>query len=414
MSKPRLGSVYRRKKRLPDGTKVETGPYWIAYYIDGRQICESARTFKKTEAERLLKLRGGEVAKGLPVNPRADKTRVDELLDLVIRDYETNGKAIRFARPAVNVHLRSYFGGKRAATITTTDIHCYVEFRRGTDQGTRSYRGHLREAKRIPIQPASNATINRELALLKRGFYLGLHHTPPKVAGVPRIPMLAENNVRKGFFEHEEFREVREHLPEELRPVLTFAYYTGCRRGEILSLQWSQVSIDEKIIRLEPGTTKNDEARQLPLFGELYQMVAMQRSIRDTRCPLCPWVFFRLDRFGHWKPIRDFKRSWLTACAAAGLSGTEGKAERLFHDLRRTGVRNLIRAGVPTKVAMLISGHKTMSVFERYNIIDERDLREAARKLDNYLAEKEAARDNCNSTTADRSEEESAQGKLLN
>ena len=196
--------------------------------------------------------------------------------------------------------------------------------------------------------------------------------------------------------------------------MLIFAYYTGCRRGEILSLMWVQVDLDERIIRLEPGTTKNDEARHLPLFGELYEVIRMQKLIRDAYCPDCPWVFFRLDRNGHAKPIRDFKRSWQTACEAAGLANAGGKAERLFHDLRRTGVRNLIRAGVPTKVAMLISGHKTVSVFERYNIIDERDLREAARKLDSYLAEKEAARNNYNLTTVDGSQAEGQGAKLLN
>ncbi len=124
----------------------------------------------------------------------------------------------------------------------------------------------------------------------------------------------------------------------------------------------------------EPGTTKNNEARNLPLTAELYETLAMQRSIRDTKFPACPWVFF--NEAG--RKIGRFQRSWKTACAAAGLAAAEGEPDRLFHDLRRSGVRNLIRAGVPESVAMRISGHKTRSVFERYNIVSERDLHDAA------------------------------------
>lgn len=144
------------------------------------------------------------------------------------------------------------------------------------------------------------------------------------------------------------------------------------------------MDLTERVVRLEPGTTKNDEARLLPLTTELYETLAMQRTIRDTKFPACPWVYFN-EAGGK---IGQFKRTWRSACAAAGLVPTEGEPDRLFHDLRRSGVRNLIRAGVPESVAMRISGHKTRSVFERYNIVSERDLHEAARKLETYVSGK--------------------------
>ena len=137
-----------------------------------------------------------------------------------------------------------------------------------------------------------------------------------------------------------------------------------------------------RVVRLEPGTTKNDEARTLPLTKDLFEVLSMQKSVRDSKHPTCPWVFF--NEAG--RRIGRFRRSWAAACKEVGLVEENGEPGRLFHDLRRSGVRNLIRAGVPEAVAMRISGHKTRSLFERYNIVSERDLHEAARKLETYVS----------------------------
>ena len=124
-------------------------------------------------------------------------------------------------------------------------------------------------------------------------------------------------------------------------------------------------------------------------------MLCMQKAIRDERYPDSPWVFFR-----HGKRIKNFRKAWDNACKAVGLWDYEtGRPTKLFHDLRRTGARNLVRAGVPEKVVMLIGGWKTRSVFDRYNIIDERDIHEAARRVDKYVQAHEAARDGDNLVT---------------
>lgn len=375
-------NVYQRKKRRPDGTVVTLPTWWIKYRKDGRVFRESSHSEDYADAAKLIDRRKAEILTGKFLEPETARIPVSELLDDVLLDYRVNGKAVRFAENSINNHVRQFFGAMRAARLSTSDVQRYVEYRRSANQGMRRYRGHLKEAKPIPVQPASNATINRELALLKHAFYLGIRHTPPKVARVPYIPLLSENNTRKGFFEHAEYTVLRQALPEHLRPVLTFAYYTGCRRGEIVSLRWNQVDLDNRVVRLEPGTTKNDEPRILPLGGELLQVLAMQRAVHNATCPTAPWVFFRGK---HGKALRSFRTAWRDACVAAGLIGPNGEADRLFHDLRRSGVRNLIRAGVPEVVAMRISGHKTRSVFDRYNIVSERDLLEAARRLDDYL-----------------------------
>lgn len=136
-------------------------------------------------------------------------------------------------------------------------------------------------------------------------------------------------------------------------------------------------------VRLDPGNTKNREGRTVVLTEELQDILASQRAkaraIVEQRNPgatprqvaeAIPWVFHRKG-----KPIRDFRAAWASACLRAGLPG------RIPHDFRRTAIRNMVRAGIPERVAMQISGHKTRSVFDWYDIVNEGDLREAARKL---------------------------------
>jgi len=189
--------------------------------------------------------------------------------------------------------------------------------------------------------------------------------------------MLTEDNARQGFFERAQFEAVRTKLPLPLQAVATFAYYTGWRiNSEILPLQWHQVDRAAGVIRLEPGTTKNGEGRTFK-YAELVELVAVVDGLQAAHEALAsqgvisPWVF--VHRGG--KRIRYFRHAWLTATKAAGCPG------RVPHDFRRTAVRNLVRAGVPDSIAMRITGHKTRSVFDRYDITSEEDLAMASRKL---------------------------------
>jgi integrase len=188
--------------------------------------------------------------------------------------------------------------------------------------------------------------------------------------------MLKERNVRTGFFEAAQFEAVRKRLSPPLQAVARFAYLTGWRvLSEVLPLQWRQVDLVGGVVRLDAGTTKNEDARTFPLTAELRAVLEAQLAYTDTiqksRGAIIPHVFHRKG-----KPIKSFRKAWATACAAAGCP------DRIPHDFRRSTVRNLVRAGIPERVAMTMTGHKTRSVFERYNIVSEGGLRDAARRLD--------------------------------
>jgi Site-specific recombinase XerD len=188
--------------------------------------------------------------------------------------------------------------------------------------------------------------------------------------------MLQENNVRQGFFEREQFEAVKEKLRVPLQAMITFAYITGWRvPSEVLKLQWTRIDRETETIRLEPGEAKNRDGRTFP-----YEFLPALRDVLETqwteherllsRGRICPFVFHRNE-----KPIRSFGKAWKTACQGTGVPG------RVPHDFRRTAVRNLVRAGVSERTAILLTGHKTRSVFDRYDIVNEQDLRDATRKL---------------------------------
>lgn len=339
-----MGSVYRRGR-----------VWWFKYYRNGKPFRESSKSANIADARRLLRKREGEIGTGSFLGPNTDRVRFEELAEDLLNEYRANNrKSLKWAKRRVEQHLAPFFGSLRAIDITTDRVRAYTVKRQ--DRG------------------ASNASINRELAALKRMFNLAAEMTPPKVARVPYIPMLKESNVRKGFFEHDEYLALRRELPSYLKPVLTFGYYTGARAGEILGLLWPQVDLSSRTVHLEPGTTKNDQPRTIPMTREVFEMLKLRKKIRDLNFPECEYVFFNKG-----KNIRKFERAWKSAANRAGIAG------KLFHDLRRTAVRNMVRAGVPERVAMAISGHKTRSVFDRYNIVAERDLHEAACRLQTHL-----------------------------
>ena len=345
--------------------------WWIKYYQNGRGMRESSHSTKESTAKKLLKLREGDIEHGLPVNPKLNRIRFDEAADDLETEYAVNGRrsADELER-RIRLHLTPYFGGRRLVAITTPDINTFILTRQAAVIETG--KGDERKERKV-----SNGEINRELTTLKRIFNLARQNG--KLIQVPHIPMLKERNVRTGFFEREQLERVLDLLPPAVRPAVQFAYITGWRiPSEVLPLQWRHVDFEARVVRLDPHTTKNDEGRTFPFTDALHELLEAQKAEHDrlkTEEVLCPWVFHRTGKKVKGKRITRFTKAWRNACEKAGSPG------RIPHDLRRTAVRNLVRAGIPERVAMQLTGHKTRSVFERYNIVSECDLVEAAKKL---------------------------------
>ena len=146
---------------------------------------------------------------------------------------------------------------------------------------------------------------------------------------------------------------------------------SGWRKHEILGLTWDELDEAGGVIRLSPARSKTLVGRILPISQPIADALARRRARRDPDSPL---VFHR-DGI----PIRRWRTAWRTACQAAGVP------TRFLHDCRRTAARNLIRASVPERVAMLLTGHKTRAIFDRYNIINEQELLDAGDQLVAYL-----------------------------
>lgn len=349
------------------GTLYKRGNvWWVKYYRDGKPYRESTHSKKKTEAENLLKLREGCVVQGTFHGLDVERTTLGELLSDIIMEYDLMQRKSKDRLMLSIDHLKGYFGSNIKASRITTDLVKRYILTRQSDE----------------VAPA---TINRELSALKRAFALGTRHTPPKVAAIPYIPKLREDNIRKGFFDHEDYLKLRDALIGHLKPLLIAGYYTGMRRGELLTLKWDQVDFNTMKITLDPGTTKNFEGRVVFLYGELQEMLVEQYKIRNAKFPDIPYVFFNY-RTGEALG-KDFRIGWDNACRRAGLG------KRIFHDLRRSAVRNMIRSGVPETVAMKISGHKTRSIFDRYNITSENDLRLACERLANFHQNSQSSSD---------------------
>jgi integrase len=324
---------------------------------NGKLRQESTKSESRMVAERLLRDRLTKVEQGLPV-AEMKKLKYEDIRKTLIMDYRTRG--IKMLEEDADgspyvwgfEHLDPFFKNHLVRTITTDLLYQFIEKRQK--------------------EGAKNATINRNLSLLRR--MMNLARREGKSVMFPYFPMMKENNIRKGFITPAQFIELREAMPKHLRPLMTFLYFTGCRIGAALAITWSQIESEKGRfqLRIEGNQTKNEEPVLLPLPLELNEALE------------------KMPHQGRLFDARNLRKSFQAACIKVGLGMKTGPKDwqykgLLIHDFRRSGVRNLIRSGVPRRIAMKISGHLTESTFERYNIVDSTDLHEAMAKVEKHI-----------------------------
>jgi integrase len=294
-----------------------------------------------------LHRRQGRLASGEYLTP--DRTKIRDLFQLLLEDYDVRGVAQAYiATLKIKSIINPALGDIKAAKLTSTQVKHYIQQR---------------------LKKVKASTINRELGLLHRAFKLGYQQDPPLVGRVPFFPKLTESEPRRGFLKPEHYRSLLAELPHELKLLFVIAYHVGLRKGALLRIKWEQVDLASSCIWMQgKKANRKPEPVAVPIYGDM-------RTYLDVQPRTCEYLFARGSA-----PIKDFRKSWDLACQAAGVPGL------LFHDLRRTAVRNLRRAGVAESVIMKITGHRTRGVFERYNITDQSDTIEAGRLAEEFLS----------------------------
>lgn len=342
------------------------GVYWIQLKTGGQRIRESVRqaTGQNTlqAARALEKKRLGELEAGTWRGTEEKQLRLSDLQRLLEADYLDKDRRSGDRMGQAWDHLARYFtGDPPALTVTTDRLHAYVAHRRAAGFAA--------------------ATIRNELTALRRAFRVAVERQRLRPGSVPAFPSLKVDNARDVFYTDAEIAAVRQELPPALRNLWTVAAWTGWRRNELFRLQWAQVDFPAGVIRLDTGTTKNREGREVPFspVPELVAALEAQRAYtRETERrtgQIVPHVFHR-----NGKPIKRMDVARQQACRRAGVLARDGRP-KVLHDLRRSAARALTRAGVPRHVAMRILGLKTESMFRRYSIVETQDLMEGMAKV---------------------------------
>lgn len=358
--------------RLPKGVQ-RRGNSYVAYLTkDGKPIRKVIGVAGCVGLKELVRLRADlekQVRDGLyPPPPKAEPApespavTCTHLWTAYLADCSNRDKRVDRLKTAWT-HLEEPFGKKPAAAVRTQDMVEYTAMRRSAG--------------------ITNGTVNRELAVLKAAMRYGARSE--MIERVPMFPKrLKESKPRAGFVTDKEYAVLAKNAKDLwLRTFLALGYNFGFRKGELLALRVRNVDLLEGWLHIE--TSKNGEGRKVALTRETSTLLA--ESIRGKKTD--DHILTRQDGSRVAQPRKD----WYSLCVRSGLGKKlvekrpDGKSSVRYeglqmHDLRRSAVRRMIRSGISQTVAMRVSGHKTASVFRRYDIVDERDLEQAAKLLE--------------------------------
>lgn len=349
------GCIFRKhlsQKQKDAG--VKQNPNWYLQYSNhGRIVREATHATDRAAAVKILRQRLHEIdlhtfKKTAVVSP----PRVEELYGTLKLDKQASGKSLVDAQGRWK-HLEAPFGKMLASEVTTEDLRRYIAARQKEE--------------------AANATINRELATLRR--MMNLAKQSGRMRELPYFPMLKEDNVRQGFVEAADYVKLVAAADEPwLKAFLECAWTWGWRKGELLGLRVRHLNFATRTVRLDVGSTKNGEGREVMMTTKVFELLKGMASGKKAQDA----VFTRGK--SNPKPVQDVRKAWKALTEQAGLPGL------LVHDMRRSASKNMRLAGIPESVAMKFTGHKTRAMFERYAIVSPADQQQAVRLLEAQAA----------------------------
>src|SRR5262249_46740868 len=310
----------------------------------------SADTDDVAKARKLRKHRLKQVERPGFIGPKEEKWTLSDMKEKIRLDYERKGN--RSFEDVENAfkHLEDGFRFYRIVDIT-------ADKNKIEDYGDRRLKAG-----------AARASVNYELACLRRGFKLMFE--AGMISTVPVIKLYAVDNVRQGFIDVADFNALLEKVDgSDARDIIEFLYHAGWRSIEAKVFQWTW--IDGNMIRVPKEIAKNKKDRSFPIIGTLIDILERRQKVRRLDSP---YVFHR-----NGKPIRSFRKAFKVAAKEVGHECL------LPHDMRRSAIRNFRKAGLSESDGMKLSGHRTRSVYDRYNIFDDRDLAESMNRVQEHL-----------------------------
>jgi len=318
--------------------------WWTNFYLDGKRFQSSTGTSNRRQAELIeQKLRQEANLKRHQItlfNPK------QAFAHLVVRFFSAGNQ--KFFHEDRLKHLLPFFGEMRVCDIAKASVLEYRAKRQSED-------GPLKEA-----------TLNRDVAVLRRILYWAVEQNLISANPIARMPMERERRTKKPVMGIADEQKLLGVAPQHLREIVIAALDTGMRRGELLSQEWNDVDLDGKLLFVSRSKTPEGEAREIPLSARLFDLL-QSRACRQGR------VFtFR------GKPVQDMKTSWNAAQQKAGISHFR------FHDLRHTFNTRLMEAGVIQEVRMSLMGHEPRTVHWGYTHVELPAKREAIRKLEEW------------------------------
>jgi len=338
--------------------------YWVSYSLRGKQFRQSAETADEQEARKFLKnklkeVHADQIGARKFVTPQASRLTITDLVTALRAKLELDGQ-LSPQNTSELKKLEADFGRIRAVELSAEKVDSYKQ-------------------EKLAEKYAA-ATVNRTLVFLVRCYSLAIERG--HLVSKPRIELLPVSNARQGFFEDADFRKLYAALPADLKDFALFAFLSAWRKSEVSCLRWKY--LENGVLRIPAEETKTGVARSVVIAGELADVIERRKAARsfkksDETTAVSQFIFHR-----DGERIIEFRKAWATACKKAGCAG------RLFHDLRRSGVRQMIRSGVPQNVAMKISGHATTAMFRRYDVCSEEDLKAAAESVQRYNAAQSA------------------------